>query len=254
MDLELRGTSALVAASTRGLGYAVASGLAAEGARVAVAGRSETSAVRAAADIAAQTGAECTGFECDVSQAGQPERLIAQTVARFGGLDVLVNNAGGPPPGAFTQTDDTAWAKAIDLTLMSAVRLSRAALPYLRKSGRGRIVNVVSTSVKESIDGLLLSNSIRLAVVGLAKTLAREFAADGITVNNVCPGRIRTQRLKELYGDEEALAQAALAVPMRRLGEPSELASIAVFLAGTGARYITGQTIAVDGGLTRSVF
>jgi 3-oxoacyl-[acyl-carrier protein] reductase len=254
MDLELKGRCALVAASTRGLGYAVARGLAAEGARVAVSGRTQAAADRAAAQIAGETGAQCAGFESDLARAGEPERLVTRAAERFGGLDVLVNNAGGPPPGGFSDVDDAQWSKAVELTLMSVVRLTRSALPYLRKSGRGRIVNIVSSSVKEPIDGLILSNSIRLAVIGLARTLAREVAADGITVNNVCPGRIRTQRLIELYGGEDALAKAAEAVPMRRLGEPDEFAPLAVFLAGTGARYITGQTIVVDGGLTRSTF
>jgi len=134
------------------------------------------------------------------------------------------------------------------------VRLVRAALPYLRKSGRGRVINVVSSSVKEAIDGLILSNSVRLAVIGLARTIAREVAADGITVNNVCPGRIMTQRIIDLYGDEESIARAAQQVPMQRLGTPDEFASMAVFLAGTTASYVTGQTIVIDGGLTRSTF
>jgi 3-oxoacyl-[acyl-carrier protein] reductase len=216
--LRLTGRSALVAASSRGLGYAVARGLAVEGAVVAVSARTADAAESAAKRIATETGARCAGFACDLSAAGQPERLVSAVVERFGALDVLVTNAGGPPAGAFTQIDDARWAQSVDLTLMSVVRLVRSALPYLRKSGRGRIVNIVSSSVKEPIDGLLLSNSIRLAVVGLARTLSRELAPDGITVNNVCPGRIRTQRLLELYGGETGLARAAESIPMGRLG------------------------------------
>jgi 3-oxoacyl-[acyl-carrier protein] reductase len=254
MDLEIAGRCALVAASSRGLGFAVAQGLAAEGAAVAVCARTRSAAVAAAESIAKRTGARCEGFACDLARAGEPEQLVAAVIERFGALEVLVTNAGGPPTGAFTETDDARWAQAVDLTLMSVVRLVRAALPYLRKSGRGRIVNLVSTSVKEPIDGLLLSNSIRLAVVGLARTLSRELASDGITVNNVCPGRIRTKRLLDLYGGEAGLAKAAEPIPMGRLGEPEEFAPIAVFLASTAARYITGQTIVVDGGLTRCTF
>jgi 3-oxoacyl-[acyl-carrier protein] reductase len=254
MDFELSGRSALVAASSRGLGFAVARGLAAEGANVAVSARTLAAAKSAAERIAEETGARCEGIACDLSHAGEPERLVASAAERFGALDVVVTNAGGPPAGGFSQIDDAQWAQSIDLTLMSVVRLVRSALPYLRKSDGGRIVNIVSTSVKEPIDGLLLSNSIRLAVVGLARTLSRELAPLGITVNNVCPGRIRTQRLLELYGGEEGLAKAAEAIPMGRLGEPSDFAPMAVFLASGAARYITGQTIVVDGGLTRTTF
>jgi 3-oxoacyl-[acyl-carrier protein] reductase len=254
MNLGLAGRNALVAASSRGLGYAVARGLAAEGARVAVSARTLASAQAAAERIATETGSESVAFACDLSREGEPERLAASVAERFGGIDVLVTNAGGPPAGGFSQTDDDRWSHAVDLTLMSVVRLVRAALPYLRKSGRGRIVNIVSSSVKESIDGLLLSNSIRLAVVGLARTLARELAVDGITVNNVCPGRIRTARLLELYGGEAGLVKAAEPIPMGRLGEPEEFAPMVVFLAGVSANYITGQSIVVDGGLLRSTF
>jgi 3-oxoacyl-[acyl-carrier protein] reductase len=254
MDLGLSGVNALVAASTRGLGYAIARGLAKEGARVAVSGRTRSTVERAAETIGSETGSRCVGIECDLSRAGEAERLVETAAGSLGGLDVLVTNAGGPTPGSFAQIDDALWEQTVDLTLMSAVRLIRTALPYLRKSGRGRVVNVVSSSVKEPIDGLLLSNSIRLAVVGLARTLAREVARDGITVNNVAPGRIRTRRLLELYGGEEGLAKAAEAIPMGRLGEPDEFAAPVVFLASGSAAYITGQTLVVDGGLTRSTF
>ena len=236
------------------MGFAVARALAAEGAEVAVCARTLDSASDAARRIAAETGARTEAFACDLRVPGEPERLVMDCVGRFNALDILVTNAGGPPQGTFETTSDAAWGAAIELTLMSAVRLVRAALPYLRKSEQGRIVNLASTSVKEPIDGLLLSNAIRLSVVGLARTLAREVAGDGITVNTVCPGRIRTQRLLDLYGSETALADAAKAIPMGRLGEPDEFAPLVVFLASDAARYITGQTISVDGGLTRSLY
>jgi 3-oxoacyl-[acyl-carrier protein] reductase len=253
MDLQLRGRAAVVAASTRGIGFAIARGLAAEGARVALSGRSAAGAKRAADDVAAATGAQTLGIACDVSEPEQVRSLVDNAAEAFGGLDILVTNAGGPPAAAFAQLDDDAWLRAAQGTLLSVVRLVRAALPHLKKSGRGRVINVASSSVKEPIPTLMLSNSLRLAVVGLARTLSRELAPDGITVNNVCPGRIRTQRLEELYGDEAALARAAEEVPMKRLGTPDELAALAVFLAGAPAQYITGQTILVDGGLTKTM-
>jgi 3-oxoacyl-[acyl-carrier protein] reductase len=252
MDFGLAGKSALVAASTRGLGFAIARGLAAEGARVAVSGRTQAVADKAAGEIARATGSQCAGFAADVGKDGDPQRLVAQAVERFGGLDVLVTNAGGPPAGGFSDVDDPKFLAAVDVTLMSVVRLVRTALPYLRKSGRGRVINVVGSSVKEPIDGLILSNSIRLAVIGLARTIAREVAAEGITVNNVCPGRIMTQRMIDLYGDEASIAKAAQQVPMLRLGTPDEFAAMAVFLSSTQASYVTGQTIVIDGGLTRT--
>lgn len=254
MDFGLKGRSALVAASTRGLGFAVARGLAAEGARVAVSGRAREPAERAAAEIARETRADVAALVADVGKDGEPQRLVDEAAARFDGLDVLVTNAGGPPAGGFAQVDDPKWIAAVDVTLMSVVRLVRSALPYLRKSGRGRIINIVGSSVKEPIAGLILSNSVRLAVIGLARTIAREVAPEGITVNNVCPGRIMTQRMIDLYGDQASIDRAAAEVPMRRLGTPEEFAAMAVFLASEPARYITGQTIVIDGGLTRTTF
>ena len=253
MDLDLQNRVALVAASSSGLGRACALGFATEGARVVVSGRDLSRAQAAADDIAQRTRVETVAFACDLSEPGQPQALVEQSVARFGRLDVLVTNAGGPPPGRFDDFDDAAWERATQLTLFSVVRLVRAALPHLKASGRGRIINLSSTSVKEPIDHLLLSNSVRPAVIGLARSLSRELAPFGITVNNVCPGRIRTQRLLSLYGSEEAIAKAAEQIPMGRLGEPSDFAPLVVFLAGACAGYITGQTICVDGGLTRTL-
>jgi len=253
MNLDLDKRVALVAASTSGLGLACALGLAAEGVSVVVCSRDEQRSKATAADIARQTHARVAGFACDVSKPGEPERLVARCLETFGRLDILVTNAGGPPAGSFTDEDDAAWESAFALGFMSVVRFVRAALPSLVASGRGRIVNIASTSVKEPIDGLVLSNGIRPGVIGLARTLARELASSGVTVNNVCPGKIRTPRQRALYNTDEALSEAARQIPMGRMGEPSDLSPLVVFLASACAGYITGQTICVDGGLTRSL-
>ncbi len=253
MDLRLNDRVALVAGSSSGLGRAVALVFAQEGARVAVSSRDAERARNAADEIARETQAKTVAIAADVAKAGEPERLVQATVDHFGRLDILVTNAGGPPPGKFEQVSDDQWQQATQLTLMSVVRLTRAALPHLRTSGHGRIINLSSTVVKEPSDALLLSNSIRLAVIGLAKTLSRQLAPEGITVNNVCPGRIKTARLTQLYGDDAGLAKAAAQIPMGRVGQPDEFAPLVVFLASERAGYITGQTICVDGGLTSSM-
>lgn len=252
MDFDLRGRVALVAAASSGLGFAVAQALAHEGAEVSLASRDSQRIETAARQVADRTGSRTLGIACDLSRAEDIAMLVKSVLDAFGRLDIVVTNAGGPPAGAFAAIDDDAWQRAFELTFLSVARLVRAALPHLRASGRGRIINLVSTSVKEPIDGLVLSNGIRPAVIGLAKSLARDLAPAGITVNNVCPGRIRTQRLVALYG-EEGLVTAARDIPMGRLGEPEEFAPIVAFLASAQAGYITGQTICVDGGLTRSL-
>lgn len=253
MNLELNDCVALVAASSSGLGRAVAEGLAREGASVMLSGRTPEKVTAAAAEIAARTKSQAAPFAGDLSKPEVPERLVAACIQKYGRLDVLVTNAGGPPAGSFEDFNDAAWEDAVALNLMSVVRLIRAALPHLKASGRGRIINLSSTSVKEPIDNLVLSNSVRPGVIGLARTLSHDLAPLGITVNNVCPGRIRTQRLIKLYGSADEMERLAQQIPMRRLGEPNDLAPLVVFLASACASYITGQTICVDGGLTRSL-
>src|SRR5207245_2490014 len=191
------------------------------------------------------------------------EAIVAAAVREFGHVDILVNNAGGPPPGTFEKFGDAQWLAAFELNLLSAVRMIRLVLPHMRKRGSGRIINIVSTSVKQPIEGLLLSNAIRTGVVGLAKTLSIELAPDNITVNNVCPGRLLTDRIRQLYllneklqqgmSEEEALKEVVRDIPMKRLGKPEELGALVAFLASQQAAYITGTTIQVDGGLTRSL-
>jgi len=198
-----------------------------------------------------------------VTKAEDVEAIVAATVGEFGRIDILVNNAGGPPAGNFASLGDAQWQAAFELNLLSTVRLVRLVLPHMRKTGSGRIITIVSTSVKQPIDGLLLSNAIRSGVVGLAKTLSIELAPDNITVNNVCPGRILTDRLRQIYhinervqqgvSEEAVLKEMAQDVPMGRVGIPEELGALVAFLASQQAAYITGTTIQVDGGLVRSL-
>lgn len=264
MDYLLTGRVALVNAASRGLGRGIAEALAAEGARLVIASRDEAAITKAAAEIAAAYGVEVLPMAADVAVAGSAERLVAAALGRFGGLDILVNNSGGPPGGAFTAFDDAAWQAAFDLLLLSVVRMVRAALPSLRASGRGRIVNVESTSVKEPIPDLVLSNSLRAGVAGLAKTLAVELAPDQITVNTVLPGRILTDRLREPFVeparqagipvDDLARAEVAREVPLGRVGEPAELGGLVAYLCSAGASYLTGLAVTVDGGRMRGIF
>jgi len=264
MDLSLTGRVALVNAASRGLGRGIAEALAAEGVRLVIASRDEAAITKTAAEIAAAHGAEVVPMVADVATAGTAERLVATTVESFGGLDILVNNSGGPPGGVFTDFDDAAWQTAFDLLLLSVVRMVRAALPALKASGQGRIINVESTSVREPIPGLILSNSLRAGVAGLAKTLADELAPDQITVHNVLPGRILTDRLRGPFieparragvpVDDLARVEVAKEVPLGRVGVPADIGDLVAFLCSAPASYLTGLSLAVDGGRLRAIF
>ncbi|MFZ5918145.1 MAG: SDR family oxidoreductase [Chloroflexota bacterium] len=263
MDLGLKGKVALVAAASKGLGKAAALALAGEGALVAICGRTANALQAAAAEIEQASGSPVMAVVADVGRADDVERLAEAVAARFGQLDILVTNAGGPPAGHFSSLDDNAWQQAFELTLMSTVRLCRAALPHMQKNGWGRIVNITSVSVKQPIDNLLLSNALRTGVVGLAKTLSAQFAGWGITVNCVCPGWTLTDRVAELLAaqaqargitPQEAEAQITADIPMARMGRPEELAALIAFLASEQAGYITGAAIQVDGGYVRGLF
>ena len=264
MDFQLSGRVALVNAASRGIGRGIAEALAAEGVHLVISSRDQDAIERTAGEIAAAYRAEVVPVAADVTGAGAAERLVSAAVERFGGLDILVNNSGGPPGGRFTDFDDAAWQSAFDLLLRSVVRMVRAALPHLRASGAGRIVNVESSSVKEPIPGLILSNSLRAGVAGLAKTLADELAPDQITVNTVLPGRILTDRLRGPFieparragidVDDLARAEVAKEVPLGRVGEPSDLADLVAFLCSAPAAYLSGVVVAVDGGRMRSIF
>ena len=262
MDLGLSGKVALVAAASRGLGRATAERLAREGMNVAICARNEELLHQAAKEIQSATGAEVLAVPADVSKSEDVERLVSQTLERFGRLDVLVTNAGGPPPGNFFELTDGQWEAAFRLTLMSVVWLCREAIPPMRAQKWGRIVNITSVSVKQPLNNLLLSNSLRLAVIGLAKSLAAELAPYNITVNSVCPGPIATERMEQLLQAqaqmrnislEEAKAAWTREIPLARLGQPQELADAIAFLASENAGFITGAALQVDGGMVKFV-
>ncbi len=262
MDLELRGKTAIVSAGSKGLGKAIALGLAAEGARVAICSRNPDNLSQAAQEILTKTGSEVLAVPVDVTKPDAIANFVGTVVQRQGKIDILVNNAGGPPMGTFDDFEDKEWEDAFNLTFMSVIRFVREVLPHMRKTGSGRIINVTSTSVKQPLESLLLSSAIRPAVIGLAKLLANELAPDNILVNNICPGSIHTDRIKENVAaqvrstgqsEESVMEEYAAKIPLGRLGEPVELADLAVFLASERASYITGATLQVDGGLIRYI-
>ena len=257
MDLGLRDKIALVAASSRGLGRACAHSLSAEGAKVVICARDGKDLRSAADEIAGDTNNQVLAIVADLTSARDCRQVVQDTVEYFGGLHVLVTNNAGPPAGYFFDFDDNEWYRAIDLTLMSAIRLIRAAVPYMREGGWGRIINIASVSVKEPLDDLILSSSLLAGVVGMARTLASQLAADGITVNNVMPGYILTERVRELAqtrakaqgkSPDEVLNGLAELIPMGRIGKPEELAAMVTFLASEQASYVSGTSILVDGG------
>ncbi len=259
MDLGLKGKAALVGGASKGIGRAVAAGLAREGCRVAICARGHDYLDKTAEAIRSEFGNEVIAMPCDMSRADDIQRFVAGTVEAFGRLDIVVNNAGGPPPGLFTEHDEEAWQQALSQNFLSVVRTVRETLPHLQAAGGGRIINITSVAVKEPVPGLILSNSARLAVVGLAKTLSQELGPHGITVNNVCPGLTLTDRMRELYGDraqaagrslEETLEREARRIPLGRLAQPEDIAALVVFFASDAARHITGTTVQVDGGST----
>jgi 3-oxoacyl-[acyl-carrier protein] reductase len=262
MELGLKGKAAIVAAASTGLGRAVAEELAQEGAQVALCARGAERLKQTAGEIEKATGRPVYAEALDVTDGGRVAEFVEAVEKRFGRVDICVTNAGGPPSKTFLEISLEDWHKAVELTLLSAVHFAREVLPRMKKNRWGRLVTITSMSVKQPVDGLLLSNSIRAAVTGLARTLANEFGPHGITVNNVCPGYTMTDRLNELVEkqardagvSQEAIRQKwASQIPLGRLARPEEFAALVTFLVSERASYITGTTIAVDGGWVKGL-
>ncbi len=266
MDLGLSGKVAIVAGGSRGLGKACAMTLAAEGAELAIAARDESTLHAAAAEIEAsydRRGRKVLAVPTDVTCEEDVDRLVEAAMEKYSRVDVLVANAGGPPASHFETTDVAAWKSAIELNLLSTIYLCRAVVPVMKRQGSGRIVAITSISVKQPVDGLILSNTARSGVVGMMKTLSNELAPDGIGVNVVCPGYTKTDRLVDLasrLSEQEGVSQEAIQkrwtdqIPMGRLGDPAELASVVAFLCSERASYVTGTCLQVDGGVVKSVY
>ena len=263
MDLGLQNKVALVAASSHGLGRAVAEELAAEGASLIICGRNKTDIEKAATEIKEGTGVEILAVQADVSRPDDVVRLVSSGTTQFGRIDILVTNAGGPPTGTFETLSLEEWESATRLTFFSAIELTRQVLPGMKERRWGRILNITSITVKQPVESLMLSNSMRAGLTGFARTLANEVATYGVTVNNILPGYTMTERVEELATQMAAKQGISAAefkakweqeIPMRRLGEPREFAALAAFLVSERASYITGASFQVDGGWIKSLF
>lgn len=256
MELGLKGRRALVMAASRGLGFASALGLAREGCKLVICSRDQERIEAAANTIRTQTGAEVKALVADVSSAAEAKRLVDAAVSAYGGLEIVVHNAGGPPAGETLQMTEEQWQKAFEQNMLSFTRIVGAAAPEMKKAGYGRVLTIASSSIKQPIPNLALSNALRAGVWGIAKTLSRELAPQGILVNVIAPGRIDTERIAELdqanatksgRSIEDVRKASVAGIPLGRLGKPEELANLVVFLASEAGSYITGQAITVDG-------
>ncbi|HEY4107557.1 SDR family oxidoreductase [Puia sp.] len=261
MDLQLTGKTALILAASKGLGKACAAALVAEGADVIIGARDKQTLEATATQLRSLGKGRVLALPVDVTNAQQVADMVNTAATTFGKIDILVNNAGGPPFGKFETFDDTAWQSAFDLTLLSAVRFSRLVVPHMRPTGSGRIINIVSLTVKTWMPDSVLSTSLRLGVIGMAKMLSVELGPDKITVNNIAPGMILTDRLRHMLASgspelsiEEKQAQRTKDVPLGRMGKPEELGALVAFLASPLAGYISGATIPVDGGAIKATF
>jgi 3-oxoacyl-[acyl-carrier protein] reductase len=261
MELNLKGKTALVAASSQGLGLAIAEKLALEGTNVMISGRDESKLALKAEELNKMGKGKVSYQQTDLTKNEDIKNLISVTAETFGGIDILINNAGGPPAGSFETLSDEVWQAAYELNLLSYVRLIREALPYLKKQG-GKILNIASSSIKEPIPGLLLSNTFRTGIVGLSKTLSVELAPYNIIINTIAPGRIATDRVKHLdqvnaeklgLDRETVEMQVKQGIPLKRYGTPEEFANVAVFLVSDANTYMTGSSFLVDGGMIKSI-
>ncbi len=262
MDLGLKGRGVIVAASSQGIGRATAEAFAREGAQVAMCARTEATLRSAADSIRSATGAEVFAEPLDVTDAPRVQRFVEQVAKQFGRIDVCVTNAGGPPAKNFLSISPDEWRKAVDLNFLSVVHLAKAVIPHMQRHRWGRIITITSVTVKQPVAELIMSNAVRAAVVGLVKTLSNEFGKDGILVNNVAPGYTATERLQELAAvralaagtSPEQIYQSWTAeIPLRRLGDPKDIADVILWLASERAAYVTGQTVLADGGIYRGL-
>ncbi|MFS0750513.1 SDR family oxidoreductase [Oceanobacillus sp. 1P07AA] len=263
MNLGLHGKSVIVAASSKGLGKASAKQFAAEGAKVIILSRNQQELEKAQDEIRLETGNNNVNYiVCDITNPMSVKELVSKVIELNGTVDVLVNNAGGPPAGNFDDVSDEDWEAAFELNLLSFVRLIREVLPHMRKQGSGHIVNIASSSIKQPIDNLILSNTFRAGIAGLSKSLSQELAQDNILINTIGPGRIGTDRVKHLdefvanqqsidYEDVKSKAEAS--IPIGRYGKPEEFANLVVYLCSGANTYITGQSLLVDGGMVKAL-
>ena len=263
MDFQIKNKSAIVCASSQGLGKAAAMALAAEGVNLAICSRNEEKLKKVKKEIETTTGSKIISIVTDLNQLNDIENLYQKASSELGPIDILINNAGGPPPSTFASLNDEDWLSAFNLTMMSSIRLSKLVLPEMKNKNWGRIINISSVSVKTPVPGLFLSNSLRMGVLGWSKALSDEVASNGITVNSVCPGSTRTKRITQIFQSQseatgktqaEIESLAAANIPMLRIGEPEDLAALIAFLASEKASYMTGLAIQVDGGSARTFY
>lgn len=262
MDLGLKDKAAIVCASSRGLGKAVALGLAEEGVNLTICARGNEELQKTEEEIRSKTSAQVLAIQGDVAKPADIKKIVTETLNKYSTIHILVNNAGGPPLGNFVEFTPDDWQRALELNLISTINFIREVLPVMKKQKWGRIINITSVAVKQPIDGLILSNTARAGVIGLTKTLSNEFARENILFNNVCPGRILTDRIVELararaektgMSIENVFTSMENDIPVGRIGKPRELADLVVFLASERASYITGTTIQVDGGVVKGI-
>ncbi|MFD0862028.1 SDR family oxidoreductase [Sungkyunkwania multivorans] len=253
MDLGLKGKVAFVAASSQGLGKSVAVELAREGASVIICGRNQRLLDETKLEIAVLNDGKVIAINGDLTSANDRERIVEETLSHFKKVDILVTNTGGPPAGKFEELSQEDWDDTYELLLASTVSLVRSFLPGMRSQSWGRIISITSQAVKQPVENLILSNSVRASVVGLMKTLASELGPYNITVNNVMPGYTETNRLKKLIQADPSVANAVDEIPLKRFGKPEEFAAAVTFLASERASYITGTSLAVDGGWVKSI-